>query len=234
MLFRSSLNLYPWHEGAPQIEDASAGAYGWGKKQCEDLLMDAFAKHNFPCVNLRPGYIYGPHNTVYREAYFFDRIRAKRPVLVPGTGVVLSQFGYVDDLANLIILSMENPSARGQAYNFAGRTMRQLDDYVRACAAGVSAAAGEEFKADIVHYWPQDVSLQDADIGRLFPYRWRVNTVRDISKARYELGYEEKTTLDQGLVESAKWYDRVVAKDKRPFPGADYAEEDRILKALGR
>jgi len=195
--------------------------------------MDAFVRHGFPCVNLRPGYIYGPHNTVYREAYFFDRIRARRPVLVPGTGVVLCQFGYVDDLANLIILCMENPAARGEAYNFAGQTMRQLDDYVGACAAAVSAAAGEEFGADIIHYWPAEVSLQDSDVGRLFPYRWKVNTVRDISKARYELDYLEKTTLDQGLVESAKWYFGEIAKGQRPFPAADYSEEDRILRSLG-
>ncbi len=229
-----SLNLYPWDEGAPKVQDASAGAYGWGKKQCEDLLQDAFVSHGFPCVSLRPGYIYGPHNTVYREAFFFDRIRAGRPVLVPGTGVVLSQFGYVDDLANLIILGMENPTARGQAYNFAGATMRPLDDYVKACAAAVSEAAGEEFPADIVHYWPSDVQVDDSDVGRLFPYRWRVNTVRDISKARYELGYEEETTLDQGLVESARWYFGEVAKGKRPFPAPDYSAENRILALMGR
>lgn len=227
-------NVFPWNEGIPQVTDASAGDYGWGKKQCEDLLTGAFAEHGFPCINLRPGYIYGPHNTVYREAYFFDRIRAGRPVLLPGTGVVLAQFGHVDDLANLIILAIENPSARGQAYNFAGKCMRPLDDYVRACAAAVSAAEGGEFTADIVHYWPSQASLTDKDMGKLFPYRWKVNTVRDISKARYELGYDEQITLDQGLAESAKWYFGEIARGNRLFPAPEYSEEDRILSALRR
>ncbi len=227
-------NVFPWYEDLPHVTDASAGAYGWGKKQCEDVLMDAFAAHGFPCVNLRPGYIYGPHNTVYREAYFFDRIRARRPVLVPGTGVVLSQFGYVDDLANLIILSAENPKSHGQAYNFAGKYMRPLDDYVKACAAAVSAALGEQYQAEIVHYWPEQAGLSDRDIGGLFPYRWRVNTVREISKARYELGYDEQTTLDQGLTEAAKWYFGEIANGHRPFAAPDYAKEDSVLKALGR
>jgi len=227
-----SLNLYPWHEGIPKVEDDSQGAYGWGKKRCEDLLLSAYAEHGFPCVNIRPGYIYGPHNTVYREAYFFDRILDKRPVLVPGTGVVLTQFGHVDDLANLIALAGETPSASGQAYNFSGQTMRPMDDYVRACAVAVSAAMGKEYKADIVHYWPEEVSLTDADVGRLFPYRWRVNTVRDISKARYELGYEEGISLDEGLIESARWYFGEIAKGRRPFAHPDYTEEDKILSRL--
>jgi nucleoside-diphosphate-sugar epimerase len=147
---------------------------------------------------------------------------------------VLAQFGYVDDLANLIILAIENDRARGQSYNFAGKYMRPLDDYVRVCAAAVSAVEGGEYTADVVHYWPEQAGLQDKDIGGRFPYRWRVNTVREISKARYELGYEEKTSLDQGLVESAKWYFGEIAEGRRPFPQPDYSEEDRILKALGR
>lgn len=229
-----SRNLFPWFEDMPQVAGLSAGAYGWGKKQCEDVLMDAHARHGFPAKVLRPGYIYGPHNTAYREAYFFDRIRAGRPVLVPGTGVVLAQFGYVDDLANLIILAMEDPKASGQAYNFAGKYMRPLDDYVKDCAKAVSAVDGREVHVEIVHYWPEQVGLTDSDVGRLFPYRWRVNTVRDVSKIRHELRYEERWTLEEGLTEACRWYFGEIDEGRRPFPVPDHAEEDRIAKAVAR
>ncbi len=225
-----STNVFPWYEDLPQVADVSAGAYGWGKKQCEDVLLAAHAEHGFPATILRPGYIYGPHNTVYREAYFFDRIRAGRPVLVPGTGAVLAQFGYVDDLANLIILALESPKAKGQAYNFAGKHMRPLDDYVRACSKAVSAADGREAEVEIIHYWPEQAGVADKDVGKLFPYRWRVNTVRDISKIRYELGYEERWTLEEGLTEACGWYFGQVDSGRRPFPTPDHAEEDRIAK----
>lgn len=245
-----SRDVFPWYEDLPQVTGLSAGAYGYNKKLCEDALMEACGRHGFPARIIRPGYIYGPHNTVYREAYFFDRIRAGRPVLVPGTGVVLSQFGYVDDLANLIILAMKAPRASGQAFNFAGRYMRPLDDYVRACARAVATVEAEiggnalqtgrsgdgcshgeaGDRPKIIHYWPEDVGLKDEDVARLFPYRWRVSTVRDISKARYTLGYEEKTTLDEGLTEACRWYFGEVAKGRRPFQAPDYAEEDRIAR----
>lgn len=226
-------NVFPWREDLPRVTDpGTAGDYGYNKMLCEQVLMEAFERSGFPARILRPGYIYGPHNTVYREAYFFDRLRAGRPVLVPGTGVVLAQFGYVDDLANLIILTMEDPKASGQAYNFAGSYLRPLDDYVRACARAVFA--GSSTAPDIVHYWPEQAGLTDKDVAALFPYRWRVNTVRDISKIRYTLGYEEQTSLDHGLFEACKWYFGEVDAGRRPFPEPDYAREDRVLSALGR
>jgi hypothetical protein len=56
--------------------------------------------------------------------------------------------------------------------------------------------------------------------------------VRDISKARYELGYEERITLDDGLIECAQWYFGEIAAGRRPFPMPDYTEEDAILSRL--
>lgn len=225
--------IFPWYEDMPRVADLSTGAYGYNKRLCEDVFMEAHGKWGFPVTMIRPGYIYGPHNTVYREAYFFDRIVKGRPVLLPGTGAVLTQFGYVDDLANLVILAMENPKACGQAYNFAGKTQRPLDDYVRACALAVSAVQGRDLLAEIIHYWPEDVGIADKDVGKLFPYRWRVNTVRDISKARYELGYDEHWTLEQGLTEAYRWYLGETGGGRRLFPDPDYGKEDSILAALG-
>ena len=241
--------LYPWYEEMPRVTDNSQGDYGFNKKLCEDALLSAFDEHGFPAVIIRPGYIYGPHNTVYREAYFFDRILLNRPVLVPGNGTVLSQFGYVDDLANLVIMAMENPKARGQAYNFSGKYMRNLDEYVRACAGAVEyvtgrmylhsgesgIGTGQEARPQCIgpiHYNPDELGMSDQEVSRVFPYRWRVHTVRDISKARYELGYDEKYSLEEGLREACKWYLTEINKGVRPFPAPDFSLEDSILQRL--
>lgn len=225
-------NIFPWYEDMPRVSDSWAGAYGYNKKLCEDVLLDAYEKDRFPFRIVRPGYIYGPHNTVYREAYFFDRIFSGRPVLVPGTGEVLSQFGYAGDLANLIILAMENPEACGQAYNFAGKFQRPLDDYVSCCALALSCVHGRDFRPEILHYWPENVGMTNRDAGRLFPYRWLVSTVRDISKIRYELGYDEGWTLEEGLTEACRWYLDEIARGRRPFPEPDYGAEDSLLALL--
>lgn len=230
-----SKNLFPWYEDLERVTDDSQGSYGYNKMLCENVLMDAHKTYGLAASMIRPGYIYGPHNTVYREAYFFDRIVARRPVLVPGSGAVLSQFGYVDDLANLIVLAMEDPeTSGGQAYNFAGKYGRPLDDYVRACAQAVSCVEGAEFIADIVHYLPDQVGVADRDISKLFPYRWKVNTVRDVSKARYELGYDEKVSLEDGLTAAYRWYRGEIQKGRQVFPLPDYSEEDRILSVISR
>ncbi|MGI6163641.1 MAG: SDR family oxidoreductase [Bacillota bacterium] len=228
--------LYPWYEDMPRVTDNFQGDYGYNKKLCEDALLHAFHDYGFPAVIIRPGYIYGPHNTVYREAYFFDRILLGRPVLVPGNGTVLSQFGYVDDLANLAILAMENPKALGQAYNFSGKYMRNLDEYVQACASAVARCAHDnsrKYRPEIVHYNPDELGISDQEVSRIFPYRWRVHTVRDISKARYDLGYDEHFSLEKGLEEACRWYLMEIQRGVRPFPVPDFSLEDSVLQTFG-
>ena len=49
-------------------------------------------------VTLRPPFIYGPGNPFYREAFFWDRLRDGRPIILPGDGRRLMQFVYIKDL----------------------------------------------------------------------------------------------------------------------------------------
>jgi nucleoside-diphosphate-sugar epimerase len=48
-----SVNLYPWQKESPRWRTIHRGAYGWGKKRCEDLLLSAHAKHVFRALNIR-------------------------------------------------------------------------------------------------------------------------------------------------------------------------------------
>jgi hypothetical protein len=41
-------------------------------------------RSGLPVVTLRPPFIYGPENPFYREAFFWDRMRKGRPIILPG------------------------------------------------------------------------------------------------------------------------------------------------------
>ena len=56
-------------------------------------------------------------STFYREQFFWDRLRAGRPIIIPGDGHRLMQFVYVNDLVQAMVRSMEEPKAVGEAFN---------------------------------------------------------------------------------------------------------------------
>jgi nucleoside-diphosphate-sugar epimerase len=78
-----------------------------------------FHESKFPVVTFRLPFVYGPENPFYREAYFWDRMRADRPVIIPGDGNRLMQFVYVNDLVEALFRALEKHTAPGRAFNVA-------------------------------------------------------------------------------------------------------------------
>ena len=73
--------------------------YVRNKGESERALFRLHRDQGIPVATLRPPYIYGPENPFYREAFFWDRLLADRPIIVPGDGSRLMQFVHVDDVA---------------------------------------------------------------------------------------------------------------------------------------
>lgn len=62
----------------------------------------------------------GPLNYNPVEEFFFHRIKAGRPICVPGSGQQVTQLGHVKDLADAFVKILGNPKAARQVYNVAG------------------------------------------------------------------------------------------------------------------
>jgi nucleoside-diphosphate-sugar epimerase len=78
-----------------------------------------YHESRFPVVTMRPPFVYGPENPFYREAFFWDRMRLDRPVIIPGDGNRLMQFVYVNDLVEACFNALEKHTAPGRAFNVA-------------------------------------------------------------------------------------------------------------------
>ncbi len=217
-----SQNVFPWKEHFDKVTDNSEGEYGYQKQLIEEVLFAAYHRSGFPAVMIRPGVIYGPHNNVYRESMLFDRIVKGRPVLVPGDGTYLTQFGYVDDLARLLVLAARSECSSGQAYNFAGEYAYPMNDYVEM----LFEAGGKPVQ--MMHFAPEKVGLSIKEVSKVFPFRFRTHTVRDISKAIYELGYAEQMSLREGLKHSYRWY----IEHQIERTDIDFSLEDRIMASV--
>lgn len=122
-VFMSSVAAYGdglnHHEGDALAPDDAAELYVRNKAMSERALFRLHQRIGLPVVTLRPPYIYGPGNPYYREAFFWDRLRAGRPIIVPGDGRRLMQFVYVKDLVKAALRASDEPAAIGHAFNIA-------------------------------------------------------------------------------------------------------------------
>ena len=110
------------------LEDDPENVYGFHKAECERMLADQDPA-DFPCAALRLPPVYGPGDPISRENYFYRRLVAGRPVLLPDTGPYLTQNMFVEDVAAAVVSLLETPAAAGRAYNVGGRVFT-VEDYV--------------------------------------------------------------------------------------------------------
>jgi len=105
----SSSAVYPEYAPAPFTEETQLaenvhwGAYGTNKIAAEAVLME----RNPKAYILRPPYLYGPMNNVYREAFVFDCALENRKFYLPQEGGMKLQFFHVEDLCRFIDILVE-------------------------------------------------------------------------------------------------------------------------------
>ncbi len=126
------------HEGDALAPDDHPDLYVRNKAMSERALFRLHQRMGFPVVTLRPPFIYGPGNPFYREAFFWDRLRDKRPIILPGDGRRLMQFVYVKDLVGACLRAMEEPAAVGHAFNIANLRPITQTEAVEALAAAAA------------------------------------------------------------------------------------------------
>jgi 2'-hydroxyisoflavone reductase len=138
-IFMSSVAAYGdglnHHEGDALAPDDAPELYTRNKAMSERALFRLHQRIGLPVVTLRPPFIYGPGNPFYREAFFWDRLRAGRSVILPGDGRRLMQFVYIRDLIRACLKVMDEPNAVGHAFNIANARPLSQAEAVEAFAA---------------------------------------------------------------------------------------------------
>lgn len=224
-IFMSSVAAYGdglnHYEGDPLAPDNHADPYVRNKAVAERMLFRLHQKTGFPVVAFRPTFVYGPGNPFYREAFFWDRLRAGRPIIVPGDGHRLMQFAYVHDLVQATLRAMEEPAALGEAFNVGNpRPVSQAELVtILARVAGVEANI-VRVPRDVIQQAGGNPMGEPAYFGiyyDLAPITENVTKLTRVLKVR-------PTPFEQGLQETYRAYLRA----RRPPP--DFTFEDRLLQ----
>jgi nucleoside-diphosphate-sugar epimerase len=223
-VFMSSVAVYgeggEFDERGPLVPSDYPNPYSANKAESERALFALHREKGIPVTTVRPAFVFGPYNPFDREAFFWDRILAERPIIIPQDGSRTMQWVYSHDVVSAAIEAADHDVAIGHAYNLGSYPPITQIEFVELLAR----IAGKE--AHLVHI-PRE-HIQEAG-GELFAPPLYFGAYLDLppvtvrsDRARAELGIE-LTPLEDGLRETYRWYQQ----QQRPEP--DFSWEDRLL-----
>lgn len=209
-------------ETDPLVPEDFPSPYAQHKASSERALFRMRVESGFPVTTFRPPFVHGPRQPIYREQFFWDRLRDGRPIILPGGGDAPIQWVFVSDLAEACNRAIEVPEAAGEAFNLAHVERLTQQSYVEALAraagvtpafvsiprAAIQAAGGHPFVGNL--YFGEFLDI---------PPHTSV-----VDKAPRVLGVVP-TPLEAALHESFAWY------ETQPRRRIDYTFEDRLLAA---
>jgi 2'-hydroxyisoflavone reductase len=217
--YGDGLNHY---EGDPLAPDSHPEPYVRHKAMSERALLRLHRTTGFPVVTFRPPFVYGPGNPLYREAFFWDRMRARRPIIVPGDGTRLMQFVHVQDLVSAMMRAMEVDGATGEAFNVANpKPLTQLE-----VVREIARAAGK--KPELVRVPRERIAAAGGNpMGAPMYFGEYLDVpsiTENVSKLQRVLGVRP-TAFETGLRETYRWYLR------QPSRKPGFRFEDRLIAA---
>lgn len=226
-IFTSSVAVYP--AGGVHTEDAALvpvdhpDIYAAQKANTERALFALHRSEGVPVATLRPAFIYGEHNAFDREAFFFDRIRDGRPIIIPDEGEATMQWVSAGDVARAAILAATNDVAIGQAYNLATCPPITQRDFVQLLARVV----GREAKlVQVPRTRIRDHGGSLMEPPNYFGVYLDIPAITaDAARVTEHLGLA-LTSLEEGMRETYAWY------APQPRVAREYRWEDALLNDM--
>lgn len=188
----SSSSVYPEYCKQPFTENTPIGQnkiwdkYGIGKVEAE-LALQARVPGAYI---LRPPYLYGPMNNVYREAFVFDCAMKERKFYIPKDGDLKLQFLHVKDLCGFMdVLIEKHPEQK--VFNVGNEETVTVKEWIETC-----------YK--VVGKQPEFVNVyQDIEQRNYFSF-YDYDYYLDISKQKKLMSTTE--SIEDGLHEAFEWY----------------------------
>lgn len=210
---KAALADTPAAETAPyDLEFNRDTYYDWAKMKGEQLAIDYHKQGRLPVTVVRPGMVYGPRCRLLTDRVFRY---TKMPIGVwPGRENARTALVYVTDVAGCSILAATNEKAVGQVYNIAHPEEGRFRDLV----AAMCRAAGKPVPRLTI---PISLLYATAMVLELWARLWRNRNLPfltrsdvrflhegmhvDGSKARRELGWEPKVSVEEGTRLYVQW-----------------------------
>ena len=188
----SSSAVYPERNVQPFTEEQSVGLnkfwgqYGTDKIAAEDALLQKVPE----AYILRPPYLYGPINNVYREAFVFECAEKGRKFYIPKEGSMQLQFFHVNDLCRVTDEILQKKPTE-HILNVGNEETITILDWVKICYDVVGAPL------EIVNV---DEAVEQRKYFSFYDYEYKL----DVSRQKTLI--EDTMDLKIGLEEAYEWY----------------------------
>lgn len=189
IIFASSSSVYgnnpvPWSES--QEVNMPINPYGASKRSTELLGYTYHHLYGLKMTILRYFTVYGPWGRPDMAYFkFADKISAGEPIDVYNQGKMKRDFTYIDDIVAGTLTAIDNPKAY-EIYNLGNHRSEELGKFIALIEQNLGKIARKNF-----------LPLQPGDFLENFA---------DINRARRDLNFEPKTSLDEGLKKFVEWY----------------------------
>lgn len=187
----SSSAVYPETLKVPFNEGQECGANKfWGDYGLNKLAAERYLLNNSDnCYIIRPPYLYGPMNNLYREAFVFECAERDMPFYVPGDGKMPFQFFYIGDLCRFVEALVGKAPAR-KIFNVGNSETVTVEQWVRMCYRVLGGSPEIRYIKghDTWNYFcfrDYGYCLDVAEQGRLMP---------------------DTKPLEEGLIKSYEWF----------------------------
>jgi UDP-glucuronate 4-epimerase len=189
--FASSSSIYGLSSRVPFNEDdkmvSPASPYGTSKAAAELYCHTYSQLYDFPVAVLRLFTVYGPRQRPEMAIHMFTKmIDSGEEIPVFGDGTSRRDYTYVSDIVTGIIEVLTSQSRGFEIFNLGNSHPVTLNYLVCLIEAALSK------KAKIKRL---PIQLGDMPV-----------TFADISKARDQLGYQPKVTIEEGISLFVEWY----------------------------
>ena len=212
--------LFPYRQDKPRADDDPRKILDdYEKILIEKTIMNA---PDIAGSILRLPMVYGPFDYQHRLYSHVKRMADKRPAIIMEKRMAdwRSSVGFVENVADAIVLAINSDKARNRIYNVAEPENLKQSEWVEV----IGKALGWEGKVVVLPKEKLPESMH-AD------FRAEQDLTVDTSRIRNELGYKEKVLTREAIQITADW------ELKNPPANIDpadynYETEDRILQSF--
>jgi UDP-glucose 4-epimerase len=200
VVFASSAAVYGTPRTLPVAEEADVSPispYGASKAAAELYLGSFEENHGIDAVSLRYFNVYGPRQTVSQYAgvisIFAKRALNQEPLQIFGDGSQTRDFIFVSDVVEATMASLE-ATPENRTFNIASGKETSILELAKVIQRITGSRSELEF-----------CPPRSGDIAR---------SVAHTARAAEELGFKTRTSLDDGLSSTIRWF----MQDRRTRP----------------
>lgn len=188
----SSSSVYPETLPQPFKEDMQTGANSlWGDYGTNKIAAEKYLQERVPnAYIIRPPYLYGKMNNLYREAFVFECAERGMPFYVPNGGTMSLQFFDIEDMCRFIAILLEKKPEQ-HIFNVGDPETVTVREWVRLC---YNVLGKEPEIANVMFRINQREYFPFYDYG----YELDVSAMSSLMP--------DVKPLDRGLAESYEWF----------------------------